>query len=87
MKIDCECRKPKPGLLLKAANDFNIDLSKSFMVGDGENDIKAGIAAGCISILIGQNVGYGESDNVNGIFQFVEKYIDSKVKNSWGKKR
>ena len=87
LKIDCECRKPKPGLLLKAANDFNIDLSKSFMVGDGENDIKAGIAAGCISILIGQNVGYGESDNVNGIFQFVEKYIDSKVKNSWGKKR
>lgn len=82
LKIDCECRKPKPGLLLKAANDFNIDLSKSFMVGDGENDIKAGIAAGCISILIGQNVGYGESDNVNGIFQFVEKYIDSKVKNS-----
>lgn len=87
LKIDCECRKPKPGLLLKAANDFNIDLSKSFMVGDGENDIKAGIAAGCISILIGQNVGYGESDNVNGIFQFVEKYIDSKLKNSWGKKR
>lgn len=87
LKIDCECRKPKPGLLLKAANDFNIDLSKSFMVGDGENDIKAGIAAGCISILIGQNVGYGESDNVNGIFQFVEKYIDSKVKNSWGEKR
>lgn len=87
LKIDCECRKPKPGMLLKAANDFNIDLSKSFMVGDGENDIKAGIAAGCNSILIGQNVGYGESDNVNGIFQFVEKYIDSKVKNSWGKKR
>lgn len=79
LKIDCECRKPKPGLLLKAANDFNIDLSKSFMVGDGENDIKAGIAAGCISILIGQNVGYGESDNVNGIFQFVEKYIDSEA--------
>lgn len=79
LKIDCECRKPKPGMLLKAANDFNIDLSKSFMVGDGENDIKAGIAAGCRSILIGQNVGYGESDNVNGIFQFVEKYIDSEA--------
>lgn len=42
LKIDCDCRKPKPGMLLKAAEDFNIDLSQSYMVGDGENDIKAG---------------------------------------------
>ena len=47
LKIDCECRKPKPGMLLKAAADFNIDLSYSWMVGDGENDILAGKAAGC----------------------------------------
>lgn len=46
-KIDCSCRKPKPGMLLKAANDFNIDLSESWMVGDGENDILAGKNAGC----------------------------------------
>ena len=46
LKIDCDCRKPKPGMLLKVAADFNIDLSKSWMVGDGENDIQAGINAG-----------------------------------------
>ena len=47
-KTDCDCRKPKPGLILKAAKDFNIDLSKSYMVGDGENDIQAGKNAGCM---------------------------------------
>ncbi|MBR1697415.1 MAG: D-glycero-beta-D-manno-heptose 1,7-bisphosphate 7-phosphatase, partial [Anaerovibrio sp.] len=56
LKIECECRKPKPGMLLKAAEDFNIDLSQSYMVGDSENDIKAGMAAGGKSIL-GNGVG------------------------------
>ncbi len=46
-KIQCGCRKPKPGLILRAAEDFNIDLSKSYMVGDSDGDMKAGIAAGC----------------------------------------
>ena len=54
LKIDCDCRKPKPGMLLKAAEDFNIDLSQSWMIGDGENDIKAGRAAGCRTALVGQ---------------------------------
>lgn len=47
LKFDCDCRKPKPGMLLKAAKDFNIDLSESWMIGDGENDIFAGKNAGC----------------------------------------
>ena len=47
LKIECSCRKPKPGMLLKAAEDFNIDLSKSWMVGDGENDILAGRDRDC----------------------------------------
>ena len=46
-KIDCDCRKPKPGLLLRAAEDFNIDLSQSIMIGDGERDVQAGVNAGC----------------------------------------
>ncbi len=53
LKIDCECRKPKPGMLHKAAEDFNIDLNQSWIVGDSENDIKAGKAAGCKAALIG----------------------------------
>ena len=52
LKIDCECRKPKPGMLLQAAKDFNIDLSKSWMVGDNERDILAGRAVGCRTALI-----------------------------------
>ena len=45
-KLDCDCRKPKPGLLLQAEKDFNIDLSKSIMIGDSENDMNAGKKAG-----------------------------------------
>jgi len=52
LKIDCDCRKPKPGMLLKAAEDFNIDLNKSFMIGDSDNDMAAGSAAGCKCIRI-----------------------------------
>ena len=52
LKFDCDCRKPKPGLLIKAAEDFNIDLSKSWMIGDGESDVLAGKAAGCKTILL-----------------------------------
>ena len=59
LKIDCDCRKPKPGMLVKAAEDFTIDLSASWMIGDGENDIKAGLAAGCKTALIGEGE-YGQ---------------------------
>ena len=56
-KIDCDCRKPKPGLLLQAAKDFNIDLSQSVMIGDSENDVKAGVNAGCKqSIMINYQI-------------------------------
>ncbi len=48
----CECRKPKPGLLLSAAARHGIDLSQSFMVGDRWRDVAAGQAAGCRSLLI-----------------------------------
>ena len=55
-KIACDCRKPKPGMLLKAASDWNIDLSESYMIGDSGRDIQAGHAAGVKeSILIPTN--------------------------------
>lgn len=41
-KIDCDCRKPKPGLLLQATKDFNIDLTESYMIGDSQRDVEAG---------------------------------------------
>ena len=54
LKIDCDCRKPKPGMLLKAAEDFHIDLFASYMVGDGDNDVQCGLNAGCTPVKIGQ---------------------------------
>lgn len=45
-KFDCDCRKPKPGLLLLAAKDFNIDMSQSIMIGDSDRDLEAGKNAG-----------------------------------------
>lgn len=48
----CHCRKPAPGMILQAADDFNIDLSQSWMIGDILNDIEAGNNAGCKTILI-----------------------------------
>ena len=53
-KVNCECRKPKPGLLLKATRDLGIDLSQSWMIGDGITDIKAGKAAGVRTVLLGR---------------------------------
>jgi D-glycero-D-manno-heptose 1,7-bisphosphate phosphatase len=50
----CDCRKPKPGLILNAAAENDIDLKNSWMIGDGITDIHAGIRAGCRTILIGR---------------------------------
>lgn len=50
--VECDCRKPKPGMLLQAARDFNIDLRRSWMIGDILTDSEAGNRAGCRSILI-----------------------------------
>ena len=76
LKLDCKCRKPKPGMLLQAAKDFNIDLSQSWMVGDGENDILAGKRAGCHAALISNDMSYvGQDVNVSSLLDFVDKYM------------
>lgn len=49
----CECRKPKPGLILRASADLNIDLFSSFLVGDALSDMQAARSAGCTPILLG----------------------------------
>jgi D,D-heptose 1,7-bisphosphate phosphatase len=52
LRVDCDCRKPKAGLLLRAAHELDIDLAGSFMLGDSPRDIEAGLAAGCRTILL-----------------------------------
>lgn len=50
--LDCDCRKPKPGMILQAALKHNINLSESWMIGDILNDVEAGNRAGCKTVLI-----------------------------------
>ena len=70
-KIECDCRKPKPGMLLKAAEVYNIDLKHSYMIGDDQRDILAGKAAGCFSILI-------QNDKNSGL-HCADKQVDSLI--------
>lgn len=59
---DTDCRKPKPGMLLRGATALGLDLSASWMVGDRRSDLEAGAAAGCRTILV--RTGYGEGCDV-----------------------
>lgn len=64
---NCQCRKPRPGMLLTAAAEHGIDLPRSFMVGDRGSDIAAGIAAGCGTFLIERP--YSRCDQVKPTFK------------------
>ena len=76
LKFDCDCRKPKPGMLLKAAQDFNIDLAQSWMIGDGENDVKAGQNVGCKTVLLSaDNANYGQTETAKSLDEFVSRII------------
>lgn len=69
-KIDCDCRKPKPGLLLQAAKDFNIDLSESYMIGDSHRDVEAGENAGVKkSIMVEENCEYSLVNKIRYILE------------------
>ena len=72
LKIECDCRKPKPGMILQAVKDFNIDLSSSWMVGDGKNDIECGKNAGCRTCLIGTDA-YGQDMSTVSLEEFTER--------------
>jgi len=49
----CDCRKPRPGLLLRGADELGLDLTRSIVIGDSLSDVEAGRAAGCSTILVG----------------------------------
>lgn len=77
-KIECDCRKPRPGMLMKAAEDFNIDLSQSYMIGDSENDVKAGLAAGCKTVLLSEpqsDSDFGQECTLTSLLEFTELYL------------
>lgn len=66
---DCGCRKPKPGMLLEAASEWQIDLAASFMVGDRWRDVAAGKAAGCYTYFIDYQYGEARADNPDAVVE------------------
>lgn len=82
LKFDCECRKPKTGMIDKAVKKYNIDLSKSYMVGDSTMDLETARNAGIKSVLV--NTGFAGNDDkydrscdieADNLFDAVEKII------------
>ena len=71
---DCNCRKGRPGMLLQAAQDLNIDLQRSYMIGDKLSDIQAGNAAGCSSLLV--RTGYGANQENSEISRCCRVFDD-----------
>ena len=76
LKFDCDCRKPKPGMLLRAAKDYNIDLSQSWMVGDSVSDIKAGKSAGCRTALVENNADFGQTATAETLLEFTNAHLE-----------
>jgi D-glycero-D-manno-heptose 1,7-bisphosphate phosphatase len=74
LKIKCKCRKPEPGMLYQAQEDYNIDLSQSWMVGDSSNDIEAGKRAGVSTCLLGDEC-FGQDVCVKSLLEFVETIL------------
>lgn len=74
LKIKCGCRKPEPGMLIKAAEDLNIELKSSWIIGDSWRDIKAGKAAGCKTILIGTDT-LGQDMAAGSLYEAVRKVL------------
>ena len=82
---NCECRKPKPGMLLEACKKWNVDIKESYMVGDRWRDVEAGSNAGCKTIFINYN--YKErkpkepnftTDSLLNAVLFIEQFQDKK---------
>ncbi|MFW9988154.1 MAG: HAD-IIIA family hydrolase, partial [Candidatus Odinarchaeota archaeon] len=73
----CDCRKPNPGMILKAQSKYNINLTESYMVGDTLTDVQTGIAAGCRTVLV--LTGYGNEQR-NKITSIVPDMIFKNLK-------
>lgn len=83
-KIDCHCRKPKPGMLTDAAELFNIDLSQSWMIGDSERDTLAGRAAGCTTVGVRTGHGHKKARELpDFLFANLEEAVDFILDPPW----
>lgn len=75
-RVECDCRKPKTGMLIRASEELGIDLSRSYMVGDMQKDLKAAANAGVKGILV--RTGYGNDvSDTEGIACVAENILDA----------
>ena len=74
-RTDCECRKPKPGLLLRAAVDLDVDLTRSWMVGDKPSDILVGRRVGARTALVLTGYGLGEWERHRDAFEVPPDHV------------
>jgi D-glycero-D-manno-heptose 1,7-bisphosphate phosphatase len=82
-KIDCSCRKPKPGLIFRAAQKYNIDLSQSYMVGDDIKDIQAALAAGCKPVYLKNSIENKDLPANVPIFPNLLRFVNSCIRDKW----
>lgn len=83
-KIDCHCRKPKPGMLTDAAQKFNIDLNESWMIGDSERDTLAGRAAGCTTVGVMTGHGHKKASELpDYLFASLAEAVDFILEEPW----
>jgi D-glycero-D-manno-heptose 1,7-bisphosphate phosphatase len=71
----CDCRKPAPGMLLRAAYDWHVELGRSWMIGDLPTDVEAGRAAGCRTIRVGELANAERRGTVPGLLEAAEAIV------------
>lgn len=79
LKIPCACRKPAPGLLLTAAARYNIDLSRSVMIGDRDTDVMAGKNAGCLTAKIGDSTDCRADITGENLYKCISEFLEREV--------
>lgn len=80
-RIDCDCRKPRPGMLIDGGKKYNIDFKSSFLVGDKWSDIEAGRSVGCKTILVKTGHGIQEFENIKCPVDYVAADLLDAVQN------
>jgi histidinol-phosphate phosphatase family protein len=77
---NCQCRKPKPGMLIEAARALSLDLGKSWMIGDKKTDIEAGKKAGCSTILLVRRQQYSYKTGADMVAVSLPKAVEKIIK-------
>lgn len=84
-RLDCDCRKPAPGMILRAAQEHSLDLQRSILVGDKLTDIEAGRAAGvgcCFLVLTGHSLGASDADMADDVYPDLRDFANAFTSNN-----